>query len=242
MISAPEPGTPRFIDLVRTKAARTRRRIVFPESADLRVRSAVTFLARERIVEPILVLDPAAPDTHAAVHALGVETVDPTSEPRRARTVADLLAARARKGLTEAAAADVATHPLYFADSLVAHGEADGCVAGCVYTTADVLRAALWLIGPAAGVRTISSAFYMVTAPFRGDASEVLTFTDCAVVPYPTAAQLADIAIAAANDRRRIVGDEPCVALLSFSSVGSGSGSTVELVREAVTLLRAKVP
>jgi phosphate acetyltransferase len=242
MISAPGPATPRFIDLVRARAARTPRRIAFPESADLRVRSAVSILARERIVEPILVLDPAAPDTHAAVRALGVETVDPTTDPRRARTIADLLAARARKGLTESAAADIAIHPLYFADALVAHGDADGCVAGCVYTTADVLRAALWLIGPASGVRTISSAFYMVTSPFRGDASEVLTFTDCAVVPYPTAEQLADIAIAAAADRRRIVGDEPCVAMLSFSTAGSGAGRSVDLVQKAVELLRLKAP
>jgi len=242
MISAPEPSPPKFIDLLRVRAARQRRRIVFPESADLRVRNAVEFLARERIVEPIVVLDPRAPDTHSAVQALGVETVDPTSDTRRMRTVDDLLAARRAKGLTDAAAVQHALNPLFFADALVRHGEADGCVAGCVYTTADVLRAALWLIGPAPGVRTVSSAFYMVTSPFRGDASEVLTFTDCAVVPYPNADQLADIAMAAAADRQRIVGDEPCVALLSFSTVGSGSGSTVELVRKAVALLRARAP
>jgi phosphate acetyltransferase len=242
VISTPEPSTPRFIDIVRAKAARSLRRVVFPESADLRVRSAVAVLARERIVEPILVLDPAAPDTHEAVRALGVATVDPMTDARRSRTVADLLVARGRKGMTEAAAGDIAAHPLYFADSLVARGDADGCVAGCVYTTAEVLRAALWLVGPASGVRTISSAFYMVTLPFRGDESEVLTFTDCAVVPYPTAEQLVDIAIAAAADRRRIVGDEPRVAMLSFSSLGSGGGRSVELVRTAVDLLRAKAP
>ena len=242
MISAPESSRPKFIDLLRARAARTPRRIVFPESADLRVRNAIEYLARERIVEPVVVLDPRAPDTHGAVHALGVETVDPASDPRHARTIADLLEARSRKGMTEAQAAEYARNPLFFADALVRHGDVHGCVAGSVYTTADVLRAALWLIGPANGVRTISSAFYMVTAPFRGDASEVLTFTDCAVVPYPTAEQLADIAIAAAADRRRIVGDEPCVALLSFSTDGSGSGTTVELVRNAVTLLRAKAP
>jgi phosphate acetyltransferase len=242
MISAPDPASPKFIDLLRARAARHRKRIVFPESADLRVRNAVEYLARERIVEPIIVLDPKAPDSHAAVEALGVEKVDPMTDARRARTIADLLQIRGKKGLTEPGAAEYASHPLFFADALVRHGDVDGCVAGCVYTTADVLRAALWLIGPAAGVRTISSAFYMVTAPFRGDASEVLTFTDCAVVPYPTAAQLADIAIAAAADRRRIVGDEPCVALLSFSTVGSGNGSTVELVRNALTLVRAKAP
>src|SRR5688572_22666412 len=242
MISAPEPSSPKFVDLLRTRAARQCRRIVFPESADLRVRNAVEYLARERIVEPVVILDPRAPDTHAAVRALGMETIDPSSDLRRDRTTNDLFEARKHKGLTEAAAAEFAARPLFFADALVRHGEADGCVAGCVHTTADVLRAALWLIGPAAGVKTVSSAFYMVTAPFRGDASEVLTFTDCAVIPYPTPDQLADIAVAAATDRRRIVGDEPCVALLSFSTVGSGKGPTVELVQSAVTLLRAKAP
>jgi phosphate acetyltransferase len=242
MISAPGPSTPRFIELVRARAARHPRRIVFPESADLRVRAAVEWLARERIVEPIVLLDPAAPETHAVVRALGVETIDPATDARRERTVADLLTARAGKGLTDVAAAEFALRPLFFADALVRRGDADGCVAGCVHTTADVLRAALWLIGPAPGVRTVSSSFYMVASPFRGDASEVLTFTDCAVVPYPTAEQLADIAIAAASDRRRIVGDEPCVAMLSFSTAGSGAGPSVELVRNAIAILRAKSP
>lgn len=242
MISAPTPVVPRFVDLLRARAARNPKRIIFPESADVRVRSAVEFLARERIVEPIIVLDPAAPETHGAVRALGVETVDPLGDARRERTAADLLARRASKGLTEAAAREYAAHPLFFADSLVAHGEADGCVGGSVYTTADVLRAALWLVGPAPGVRTVSSSFYMVTSPFRGDSGEVLTFTDCAVVPYPSAEQLADIALAAAVDRSRIVGDEPCLAMLSFSTHGSSAGSSVDLVRNAVTLLRAKAP
>ena len=137
---------PTFVDRVRARAARRPRRIVFPESADLRVRTAVEVLARERIVEPVVLLDPAAPDTHAAVEALGVETIDPVRDTRRTRTVADLLERRAKKGLTEDAAAEYASHPLFFADALVGRGEADGCVAGCVYTTADVLRAALWLI------------------------------------------------------------------------------------------------
>ena len=242
MTAGPRSAAPTFIDLVRARAARHSRRIVFPESADVRVRTAIQFLARERIVEPVVILDPAAPDTHDAVWSLGVETIDPLRDVRAERTVADLLARRSMKGLTEGAAREHARLPLFFADAMVSHGEADGCVAGSVCTTADVLRAALWLIGPANGVRTISSAFYMVTSPFRGDAGEVLTFTDCAVVPYPTAEQLADIALAAAADRRRIVGDEPCVAMLSFSTVGSGAGPSVDLVRQAVSLVREKAP
>jgi phosphate acetyltransferase len=241
MIAAP-PISSTFVDLLKARAAANPRRIVFPETADLRVRTAIESLARERIVEPIAVLDPDAPDTHAAVRALGVETVDPIDRAALQRTIDTLLTARRRRGLTPEKASEYARHPLFFADTMVKHGDVDGCVSGCVYTTADVLRAAIWLIGPAPGARTISSAFYMVTSPFRGENAEVLTFTDCAVIPYPTAEQLADIAIAAAADRRRIVGDEPSVAMLSFSSVGSGSGSSVDLVRNAVSILRAKAP
>jgi phosphate acetyltransferase len=98
------------------------------------------------------------------------------------------------------------------------------------------------MVGPADGVRTVSSSFYMVVQPFRGTEPEVLTFTDCAVVRYPTATQLADIAMAAAGDRVRIVGDEPRLAFLSFSTKGSATGPSVDLVREAVDEVRARAP
>jgi phosphate acetyltransferase len=231
-----------FLHSVQERARRTPQRIVFPESADPRTLDAVSALARDAVVEPLLVLDPRHPESHPAAASLGVPVVDPVTDARRDRVVADLLDARAKKGLTAAAAESFASLPLYFADSLVRHREADGCVAGAVHTTADVLRAALWLVGPAPGVKTVSSAFYMVTPPFRGEEPEVLTFTDCAVVPYPTAEQLADIASAAAADRRRIVGDAPRVALLSFSTHGSGAGPSVELVRAAVALVREREP
>jgi phosphate acetyltransferase len=131
---------------------------------------------------------------------------------------------------------------LEFAHRLVAAGEADVCVAGAVYTTADVLRSALRNVGLAPGVRLASSAFYMVIRPQTDAVSEVLTFTDCAVVPYPTAENLADIAISAAADRRLIVGDEPRVALLSFSTHGSAKGQSVDLVREALVIIRERAP
>lgn len=232
-----------FLETVRARAAASRRRLVFPESGDERTLAAVAEIAHAQIAQPILVLDPLAPATHDAVRALGVETVDPASDSRAERIAGELYAARARKGLTLARARALARTPLYVADALVAWGDADGCVAGATHTTADVLRAALWLVGPAPGVKTVSSAFYMVTAPFRGGTEvEVLTFTDCAVVPYPDASQLADIALAAAADRRRIVGDEPRVALLSFSTHGSGAGATVEMVRAAAAEVQRRAP
>ena len=130
---------------------------------------------------------------------------------------------------------------LEFAHRLVATGKADACVAGAVYTTADVLRSALKNIGLHPKVRVASSAFYMVSPP-GADVNEVLTFTDCAVIPYPTAENLADIAIAAAADRWLIVGDEPRVALLSFSTLGSGKGASVDVVRDALSLIRERAP
>jgi len=130
---------------------------------------------------------------------------------------------------------------LEYAHRLVARGEADACVAGAVYTTADVLRSALKNVGLAPGVRVASSAFYMIVTT-AATADEVLTFSDCAVVPYPTAENLADIAFAAAADRRRIVGDEPRVALLSFSTHGSARGESVDRVREALAIIKARAP
>jgi phosphate acetyltransferase len=232
-----------FLSDVRTRAAARVRRIVFPESADERVRTAVLELARLRIVEPILVLDPTATESHDAVRQLPVTVRDPRSDPLTQRAAERLRRRRQAHGLTIDDALRLVHTPLFFADALVAAGEADGCVAGATHTTAEVLRAALWTVGTHPGVRTVSSAFYMVVPPFRGSAqAEVLTFSDCAVVPYPTATQLADIAIAAAADRSRIVGDVPLVAFLSFSTRGSGGGFSVDVIRAALAEVRQRAP
>jgi phosphate acetyltransferase len=232
-----------FLADIRARAAASVRRIAFPETADERTRAAIAELARLRIVEPVAVLDPAAPASHDAVRALGVDVRDPARDPLTESAADGLFQHRKAKGLTKDQALAFLHTPLFFADAMVAAGEADGCVAGAVHTTGDVLRAALWLVGPAPGVETVSSSFYMVVPPFRGTAqSEVLTFTDCAVVRYPTAIQLADIAIAAAADRARIVGDEPLVAFLSFSTRGSADGPSVDLVRAAVREVKARAP
>jgi phosphate acetyltransferase len=223
-----------FVDAIRMRAAAHRRRIALPESDDPRTLEAARALVDAGVVEPVLVGAPRP--------GLRCEVVDPSVGGLADEVAAELFAIRGVKGMTESEAAVHARSPLIVADALVRWGRVDGCVAGAVHTTGDVLRAAIWLVGPADGVATISSAFYMDVAPFRSGDREVLTFADCAVVRYPTAPQLADIAIAAAVDRRRIVGDEPRVALLSFSTRGSGSGNTVELVRDALALIRQKAP
>ncbi|HEU4997019.1 MAG TPA: phosphate acetyltransferase [Gemmatimonadaceae bacterium] len=232
-----------FLEQVRARASRLGRRIAFPETADSRTVEAVAILSARRIVTPVLVLDPGAPQSHGAARSLGLECIDPDSDPRRRRVVESLLELRSRKGLTAEAAERLSRDPLVFADWLVRIHEVDGCVAGAVRTTADVLRFALWLVGPATGVRTVSSSFYMVPRQLPdAPVAEVLTFTDCAVVQQPDASQLADIAIAAAADRQKIVGDEPVIAFLSYSTYGSAEGTSVSMVREAVAEVRRRAP
>ena len=223
-----------FLASVLARAAARPRRILFPEAADPRTLEAVRALAARGIVEPVLV--------GATVAGAPCEIVDPAVGGLGDEVAAELLRLRGPRGMTEAEAAVLGRSPLLVADALVRWGRGDGCVAGAVHTTSEVLRAALWLLGPAPGVRTISSAFYMDVGEFRGQGPEVLTFTDCAVVPYPDAVQLSEIAMAAARDRRRIVGDEPRIAFLSFSTRGSGTGSSVRIVREALALVRTAMP
>ena len=224
-----------FLQSIHARAASRPRRIFFPEAADPRTREAVRQLKQTGVVEPILV-------GTADLAMDGVELIDIDAPGLTAEVAAEIFRVRSAKGMTEEEAGQHARLPLLVADTLVRLGRADGCVAGAVHTTAEVVRAALWMIGPAVGTRTISSAFYMDVPPFRGPEGEVLTFADCAIIKKPVATQLADIAMAAAADRRRIVGDEPRVAFLSFSTNGSGAGESVTRVRAAVEEVRRLAP
>jgi phosphate acetyltransferase len=130
-----------------------------------------------------------------------------------------------------------AADAVWFAAGLVALGEADAAVAGATCPTADVIRAGLALIGPADGIQTVSASFYMVLTDGR-----VLTFTDAGAVPDPTAGQLAEIALAAVQDRKCVMGDEPRVAFLSYSTRGSAEGPRVAKVREGLEAFRRLAP
>jgi phosphate acetyltransferase len=209
-------------ELLRRAAAR-HPRIVLAEGDDPRVRAAASRLRGEAIAEPILIGGP--------------EGVAPAADPRLQRVAEFLRSRRPDKVHDGVHALDLAADPLNFAAALVALGEADGCVAGATHPTADVIRAALWAIGTAPGVSLVSSSFYMVL-----DGDQVLTFTDCAVVPDPDASQLAQIALAAARDRPRLVGDAPRVAFLSYSTRGSAAGPMVHKVREAAERFQATAP
>jgi phosphate acetyltransferase len=208
-------------ELLRRAAAR-KARIVLCEGNDARVQAAAERLGREGIAEPIV---------------LGDGALDPTRDPRLGRVAQHLRDRRPDQIRDGVHALDVGAMPTNFGATLVALGEADGAVSGAVASTREVIRAALWAIGTAPGVRRVSSAFYMVLPD-----DQVLTYTDCAVIPDPSPEELASIALAAARDRSRLVGDQPRVAFLSYSTRGSAEGPRVERVREAATRFRELAP
>lgn len=197
-------------------------RVVLCEGGDPRVQAAAERLRGERVVDPIV---------------LGGNGIDPSRDPRLGR-IARLLRERRPERIHDGVhALDVAADPLNFGAALVALGEAEGCVAGAACPTGEVVRAALWAIGTAPGVSLISSSFYMVLPD-----DSVVTFTDCAVVPEPTPGQLAEIALAAARDRSKLVGDSPRVAFLSYSTKGSAGGPHVARVQEAANHFQQLAP
>ena len=205
------------------RAARRNARVVLCEGEDPRVQAAIEQLRAQNVVQPIV---------------LGGEGLDPAKDKRLGRIAQFLRERRPDRIRDGVHALDVAADPVNFGAALVALGEADGCVAGAVCPTGDVVRAALWAIGTAPGMSLVSSSFYMVLA--GGDT--VLTFTDCAVVPEPTPGQLAEIALAAARDRSRLIGDSPRVAFLSYSSKGSAGGPHVARVQEAAAHFQQLAP
>ena len=208
-------------ELLRRAAAR-KARIVLCEGNDPRVQAAAERLRRDGVAEPIV---------------LGSGALDPTNDPRLGRVAQHLRDRRPDRILDGVHALDVGAMPTNFGAALVALGEADGAVSGAVAPTREVIRAALWAIGTAPGVRLVSSAFYMVLPD-----DQVLTYTDCAVIPDPSAEELAGIALAAARDRSRLVGDQPRVAFLSYSTRGSAEGPMVERMREAAARFRELAP
>ncbi len=231
------------MDAIWERARTLQSRIVLPESSDERIVSAAGECISKGLAKPVLIGEPKQIEQvagKAGIDLGGIEVVDPAQSESLTRYAGLLYQRRKKKGLTPEDARNLALNPLYFAALMVAAGDADGFVAGASTTTADVLRALIYSIGTQDGVKSISSAFLMIIPD--GSKERVLIFADASVVPNPTAEELAGIAVASAQTRKFLVGDEPYVAMLSFSTKGSASHPMVDKVIQATEMVRKIAP
>jgi phosphate acetyltransferase len=222
------------------------KRILLPEGGDQRVLEAALRLKKSGLAEPIMVHEKGADVSHMEAGGLARVEVDEHVAEELERL---LLSLRSHKvgtadELLPERARELSRDPLVYGMYLLRTKKADALVAGAERTTADVVRSALWLVGTAPGIKTVSSSFYMVIPPAaEGEKEKILTFADCGIVEHPTAVQLADIAIAAADARSFVVGDEPRIAFLSYSTKGSGGKKeSVTRVQEAIKIAKEKRP
>ncbi len=217
-----------IIESIREKAASNKKKIVLPRSSDERVVKAAQFLQEEGLADVILLSN-----KDSKVETQNIDVLDPETDDKLQEFAEAFYQKRKHKGISEEQALEIVKDPLFFGASLVSAGYADGCVAGSVSTTGDVLKAAIQTIGLKKGSNVVSSIFLMSFPD-----GKVFSYGDCAVVPYPTSDQLATIAFDSAVSHKLITGAEPKVAMLSFSTKGSAQHERVELVQQAFEKLK----
>ena len=228
-----------LLDEIKSKAKSLKKTIVLPESHDERVLKAAEILTKEKIASIITLgsEDKIRTDANRLnVDLTGVRVIDPSRSDKLSDFTNMYFNLRKHKGVKIEQARETVARDLFFGAMMVREKMADGSVAGSTASTADVMRAGIQCVGIPEGISVVSSFFLMLFP------DKVFSFADCAVVPNPDAKQLADIAISTADNHRKLTGEEPFVAMLSFSTKGSAEHEDVDKVIEATKLVIEKRP
>jgi phosphate acetyltransferase len=234
-----------ILEKIRRHAAADLQHIVLPEGEDARTVQAAEMCARDRVAKVTLIgseekIREAA--RQAAANLNGIEILDHRKAADFGKIAQFYHELRRAKGVTLEEAEQTVKDPLFYGNLLVRLGQADGSVAGATNTTAHTVRAALHCIGVRAGFKIVSSFFVMVVPERKFGHEGAMIYADCGVVIDPTASELAEIAVASADSCRALLGVEPKVAMLSFSTKGSASHKLIDKVVEATKTVRARFP
>ena len=235
-----------MMERVYAKARANVKTIVLPEGDEPRTVQAAAILHREGLARPVLLGEAdriLSVAKEKGADLTGVTLVDPANSPKRADYAETLYNLRKAKGMTPEEAHRLAGDAMYHGVLMVQQGDADGLVSGASHTTGDMLRPALQTIKTAPGIRVVSSSFLIQCANHSLGEDGLLVYADCVVVPNPTAEELAQIAVSAADTAKKLCGfKEPRVALLSFSTKGSAKHVLVEKVQKAAEIAHTLAP
>lgn len=234
-----------IIDQIKAKAKSNVKHVVLPEGDEIRTVTAAGTLLKEGLAELTLLGDPEkirSVAAQAGVSVEGAHLVNPETSEKSAEYASMLYEIRKAKGMTEEKAAQLVKDPMYYGVMMLKNGDADGLVSGAVHSTGDMLRPALQIIKAKPGMKTVSSAFLMECPNKNYGDNGIMIFADCAVIPVPTAEEMANIAVAAADTARALAGIEPRVAMLSFSTKGSAKHDVVTKVQEATAIAKELAP
>ncbi len=236
-----------LFDRLTKTAQENKQRIVLAEGTEPRTLTAADMIIRDGIADIILLGKPEEVKAKAAELSLSnigqATIIDPTDTAFTEKYAQLFYELRKSKGITIEDARKTVLNPLYLGCLLIKNGDADGQVSGALHTTGDVLRAAFQVIKPKKGISVVSGAFLMMLpegSPYGTD--NILVFADCAVVPNPTAPELAQIAVSAAETAKCLAGIDPRVAILSFSTKGSAKHEMVDKVIEATKIAHEMDP
>lgn len=235
-----------LLESIKEKAKKENKNIVLPEGTEERTLKAANIIIEEGIARIILLGNKEEILGLASQHGLNAiekaTIIDPETYERRAYFAEMLYEIRKNKGLSLEEADKLVTDPLYLATLLIKNGDADGEVAGAANSTGNVLRPAFQIVKTLPGISVVSGAFIMIMKEENWGEHGIIVFADCAVHPDPTAKELAEIAVSTAKTTRAIVGVEPRVAMLSFSTKGSAKHPMCDKVIEATRLAREMAP
>ena len=232
-----------IIDKIKAKAKADLKHIVLPEGEEIRNVQAAVMIRDQGLAKLTLLGNPdKVKEVAAGADLTGIDIIDPADSGQAPLYAATLYDLRKAKGMTEEEAAAKVADPMYYGIMMVKLGDADGLVSGAVHTTGDMLRPALQIIKSKPGMKTVSSCFLMECPDKSFGDDGVMIFSDCGVIPAPTAEELANIALGAADSARSLAGMEPRVAMLSFSTKGSAKHDDVTKVQEATRIAHEMDP